>query len=97
MAIFVPDEHPAQQPISAPIQQPIPVPQVPQMPQVPQKPAFQQPAQGLQVPDGHGYPPLRPLAPGPIPSGRLRKDNGDLSLDVTAIKRRNMIVQKERV
>jgi hypothetical protein len=104
MAMFVPGEHPAQQPIpTAPVQQPIPVPQipqipqVPQMPQVPQQPAFQQPAQGLQVPDGHGYPPLRPLAPGPIPSGRLREDNGDLSLDVTATRRRNMTAQEERV
>jgi hypothetical protein len=91
MAIFVPGEHSAKQPIPAPVQQPILVPQVPQ------QPAFQQPAQELQVPNGHGYPPLRPLAPGPIPSDRLRKDNGNLSLDVTAIRRRNMIAQKERV
>jgi hypothetical protein len=97
MAMFVSSEHPAKQPIPAPVQQPIPVPQIPQMPQVLQQPAFQQPAQGLQVPDGHGYPPLRLLAPGPIPSNQLQKDNSNLSLNITAIRRRNIIAQKKRV
>jgi hypothetical protein len=100
MAILAGEAPPAQNPIPAP-QAPQAVPQV--IPQIPAQAHRQAPQAHSQVPDelhvqdGHDYPPLRPLAPGPVQNGQLREENGDLSFGVAITRRRDMTAQEQRV